>query len=62
MDMKRHMLICLSISMMVGMERDEIIIRIRNNYLEMNEVVIRIRGSYYEKNEIVKLGIEMVIF
>jgi hypothetical protein len=56
------MLICLSISMMVGMERDEIIIRIRNNYLEMNEVVIRIRGSYYEKSEIVKLGIEMVIF
>jgi hypothetical protein len=26
--------------MLVGMERDEIIIRIRNNYLEMTEVII----------------------
>jgi hypothetical protein len=46
MDMKRHMLICLFISMLVGKERGEIVIRITNNYYEKNQVVIRIRGSY----------------
>ncbi len=60
MDMKIHMLICLLISMLLGMERDEIIIRIKNNYQEMNEVSIRIKGSYYEGSEVVRLGIEVV--
>jgi hypothetical protein len=32
MDMKRHMLICLFISMLVAKERNEIVIKIRNNY------------------------------
>ncbi len=62
MDMKRHVLICFFISMLVGKERDEIIIRIINNYLEMSEIVIRIRGSYDEGSEIVRLGIKVVIF
>jgi hypothetical protein len=44
----------------VGMERDEIIIRIKNNYQEMNEIIIRIKGSYYEGSEVVRLGIEVV--
>jgi hypothetical protein len=34
MDMKRHMLICLFISMLVGKERGEIIIRITDNYYQ----------------------------
>ncbi len=37
--MKKHMLICFFISMLVGMERDEMIITIINNYYEMSEVV-----------------------
>jgi hypothetical protein len=32
MDMKMHMLICLLISMLVGNEKDEIVIRIRGPY------------------------------
>ncbi len=52
-DMKRHMLICLFISMSIDNERGEIVIRIRNSYYERNEVVIRIRNSYYERNEVV---------
>jgi hypothetical protein len=32
MDMKRHMLICLLISMLVGKEKGEIVIRIRDSY------------------------------
>jgi hypothetical protein len=32
MDMERHMLICLYISMLMGKERNEIIIRIRDSY------------------------------
>jgi hypothetical protein len=31
-DMKRHMLICLFISMLLHKERGEIVIRIRNSY------------------------------
>jgi len=46
MDMKMHMLICFFISMLVGKERDEIIIWKRDSYKEMSEVFIRIRGSY----------------
>ncbi len=41
-----HMLICLFISMLVGKERGEIVIRIRNSYEERSEVFIKIRGSY----------------
>jgi hypothetical protein len=33
MDMKRHMLICLFISMLMGIERDEIVIKIRDSYI-----------------------------
>jgi len=40
MDMKRHMLIYLFISMLVAKESDEIVIRIRYNYSERSEVVI----------------------
>jgi hypothetical protein len=32
MDMKTHMLICLFISMLVGKERGEIVIKIRDSY------------------------------
>ncbi len=32
MDMKKHMLICLFVSMLVGKERGEIVIMIRNSY------------------------------
>ncbi len=32
MDMKRYILICLFIFMLVGKERGEIVIRIRDNY------------------------------
>jgi len=32
MDMKTHMVICLFIFILVGKERDEIIIRIRDSY------------------------------
>jgi hypothetical protein len=32
MDMERHMLICLFISMLVGKERSEIVIRIIDSY------------------------------
>jgi hypothetical protein len=32
MDMKMHMLICLFISMLVGKERGEIVIKIRDSY------------------------------
>ncbi len=32
MDMKRHMLTCFFVSILVGNERDEIIIRIKNSY------------------------------
>jgi hypothetical protein len=32
MDIKMHRLICLFISMLLGKEKDEIIIRIRDNY------------------------------
>jgi hypothetical protein len=46
MDMKFHMLISFFISMLVGKERGEIVIWIRDSYKEMNKVVIRIRGSY----------------
>jgi hypothetical protein len=46
MDMKRHMLICLFISMLMRKERGEIVIRIIDNYYEKNQGVIRIRGSY----------------
>ncbi len=46
MDMKRHMLICLFISMLVGKERGEIIIRIKNSYQERIEIVIKIRSNY----------------
>ncbi len=35
-----HMLICFFISMLVGKERDEIVIWTRDNYKEMSEVVI----------------------
>jgi len=43
MDMKRHMLICHFISILVGKERGEIIIRIKNNYKERSEIIINIR-------------------
>jgi hypothetical protein len=46
MDMKRHMLICLFISMLMCKERGEIVIRIIDNYYEKNQGVIKIRGSY----------------
>jgi hypothetical protein len=46
MDIKRHMLICVFIFMLVGKERGEIVIRIRHSYLERSEVAIKIRGSY----------------
>ncbi len=32
MHIKMHMLICLFISMLVGKEKDEIVIKIRDNY------------------------------
>jgi len=35
--MKRHMLICQFISMLVGKERGEIIIRIKDSYQERKE-------------------------
>jgi hypothetical protein len=41
MDMKRHMLVCIFISMLVGKERGEKVIRIIYNYYEKNQVVIR---------------------
>jgi hypothetical protein len=41
MDMKRHMLVCIFISMLVGKERGEKVIRIIDNYYEKNQVVIR---------------------
>jgi hypothetical protein len=41
MDMKRHMLICIFIPMLVVKEMGEIIIKIRDSYYERNEVVIR---------------------
>jgi len=34
MDMKKHMLVCLSISMVVSKKRGEIIIKIKHNYQE----------------------------
>jgi hypothetical protein len=40
-DIKRHMLVCLFIFMLVGNERDEIIIKIKDSYQDRNEVVIR---------------------
>jgi hypothetical protein len=39
MDMKRHILICFVIFMLLGMERAEIVIKIRDNYWERSEVV-----------------------
>jgi hypothetical protein len=39
--MKRDMLICLFIFMLVGMERGEIVIKIKDSYQDRNEVVIR---------------------
>jgi len=41
--MKRHMLICHFISMLVGKERGEIIIRTKNSYKERSEIIIIIR-------------------
>jgi hypothetical protein len=41
MDMRKHLLIYLFISMLVGKERGEIIIRIRDNYQERSEIIIR---------------------
>jgi hypothetical protein len=40
-DMKRHMLICLFIFMLVGKERGEIVIKIKDNYQDRNDIVIR---------------------
>jgi len=45
MDMKRHMLISLFVSMLVSRERGEIIIRIKKSSEERNEIVIRIKGN-----------------
>jgi hypothetical protein len=62
MDMKRHMLTCFSISILVGNERDEISIWIKNRYEKNSEIIIIKRGSYQERNEIDKLGNEIIIF
>jgi len=40
-DMKRHMLICLFIFMLVGKERGEIVIKIKDNYQDRNDIVIK---------------------
>jgi hypothetical protein len=42
--------------MLLGKERGEIIIRIKNSYYKKNEVVIKLNGSYYEGNEVLRLG------
>ncbi len=41
MNMIFFLLICIFISMLVGNERGEIIMRIRDNYQERSEIVIR---------------------
>ncbi len=41
MDMKRHMLICFFISMLVGKENGKIVIKIKNSYSKRNEVVFQ---------------------
>jgi hypothetical protein len=46
MNMKRHMLICLFMTVLVGKERNEIVIKIRDIYYERSEIVLRIKDSY----------------
>jgi hypothetical protein len=46
MIMKMHMLICLFISVLVGKERNEIVIKIRDIYYERSEIVLRIKDSF----------------
>jgi hypothetical protein len=56
MDMKRHMLVCIFISMLVGKERGEIVIRIIDNYYEEK------KSSYKEGSEVIRLGNEEIKF
>ncbi len=41
MDMKRHMLICFFISILVGKESGKIVIKIKTSYLKRNEVAFQ---------------------
>ncbi len=56
MDMKKNMLICIFISMLMDNKRGEIILKLKNNYQERNETIIKIRGSYQKGREVDRFG------
>ncbi len=45
MNMKRHILIYFLISMFVGKERDELVVKIRDSYWEGSEIVIKVENK-----------------